>query len=61
MDAFADPDFGLGGTNLKGYIVGANFALSSNVWTAVRWLSAENIAGSPYAVDILQVDLNAKF
>jgi hypothetical protein len=61
MDAFADSDFGLGGTNLKGYIVGGNFAFSSNVWTTVRWLSAENIAGSPYAVDVLQVDLNAKF
>ncbi len=61
MDAFADSDFGLGGTNLKGYIVGGSFAWSANIWTTVRWLSATNIAGTPYAVDVLQVDLNAKF
>ncbi|TAI60448.1 putative porin [Bradyrhizobium sp. Leo170] len=61
LDAFADSDFGLGGTNLKGYFLGANFGLSENVWASMRWLSANNIAGSPYAVDVLLVDLNAKF
>ncbi|HXH46578.1 MAG TPA: putative porin [Bradyrhizobium sp.] len=61
IDAFADSDFGLGGTNLKGYFVGGNVGLSDNVWTSLRWLSATNIAGSPYAVDVLFVDLNAKF
>ncbi|WP_072389357.1 putative porin [Hyphomicrobium sp. CS1BSMeth3] len=61
MDAFADSDFGLGGTNLKGYFLGANFALSSSVSATARWMSANSIAGAPYAVDILQVDLNAKF
>jgi hypothetical protein len=61
IDAFTDPDFGLGGTNLKGYIVGANFGLADNVWLRTRWMSASNIAGAPYAVDVLQVDFNAKF
>ncbi|ABD06929.1 conserved hypothetical protein [Rhodopseudomonas palustris HaA2] len=61
LDAFADSDFGLGGTNLKGYFMGANLGLSDNVWTSVRWLSANSIAGLPYAVDVLIVDLNAKF
>jgi len=61
LDAFADSDFGLGGTNLCGYFLGANFALSNNVWASARWMSANNIAGAPYAVDIFQVDLNAKF
>jgi hypothetical protein len=61
LDAFADSDFGLGGTNLKGYIVGGNFALSHNVWMTTRWLSATSIGGPPYAVDVVQVDLNAKF
>ncbi|MDI4239613.1 putative porin, partial [Bradyrhizobium sp. Arg237L] len=61
LDAFADSDFGLGGTNLKGYFLGANVGLSENVWASMRWLSANNIAGSPYAVDVLLVDLNAKF
>jgi hypothetical protein len=27
----------------------------------LRWMSANNISGSPYAVDVLQADLNAKF
>lgn len=61
IDAFVDSDFGLGGTNLKGYFLGANYGISDNVWLTARWLSANSIAGSPYAVDVLQVDLNAKF
>ncbi|OKO85522.1 hypothetical protein AC629_18695 [Bradyrhizobium sp. NAS80.1] len=61
IDAFADSDFGLGGTNLKGYFLGGNLGLSENVWASLRWMSATNISGSPYAVDVLQVDLNAKF
>jgi hypothetical protein len=61
IDAFTDSDFGLGGTNLKGYIVGANLALGPNVWAAVRWMSANQVAGAPYAVDVVQFDLNARF
>jgi len=61
IDAFVDSDFGLGGTNLKGYFVGGNVGLSDSVWASLRWMSANNIAGLPYAVDVLQVDLNAKF
>ena len=61
IDAFVDSDFGLGGTNLKGYFLGGNLGLSENVWATLRWMSATNVAGSPYAVDVLQVDLNAKF
>jgi Putative porin len=61
IDAFVDSDFGLGGTNLKGYFLGGNLGLSDNIWATLRWMSATNVAGSPYAVDVLQVDLNAKF
>jgi hypothetical protein len=61
IDAFTDPDFGLGGTNLKGYIVGANLGLGPNVWATAKWMSANAIAGSPFAVDILQLDVNARF
>jgi hypothetical protein len=61
IDAFVDSDFGLGGTNLKGYFVGGNVGLSDNVWASMRWMSANGIVGAPYAVDVLQVDLNAKF
>ncbi|MCA6124963.1 putative porin [Bradyrhizobium sp. WSM 1704] len=61
LDAFADSDFGLGGTNLKGYFLGGSVGLGENVWATLRWMSANSIAGNPYAVDVLQVDLNAKF
>lgn len=61
MDAFTDSDFGLGGTNLQGYFLGGNLALSKSVWATAKWMSASSIAGEPYAVDVLQIDLNAKF
>ncbi|MEW6639080.1 MAG: putative porin [Pseudomonadota bacterium] len=61
IDAFADSDFGLGGTNLRGYFLGGNLGLSENVWASLRWMSANNISGFPYNVDVLQVDLNARF
>jgi hypothetical protein len=61
VDAFVDSDFGLGGTNLKGYFIGGNVGLGENVWASVRWMSANNIAGLPYAVDVVQLDLNARF
>lgn len=61
VDAFVDSDFGLGGTNLKGYFIGANLGLGENVWATARWMSANGIAGLPYAVDIFQLDLNARF
>jgi hypothetical protein len=61
VDAFVDSDFGLGGTNLKGYFIGANLGLGENVWATARWMSANGIAGLPYQVDIFQLDLNARF
>jgi HEPN domain-containing protein len=61
VDGFADSDFGGGGTNLRGFTIGGNLALSSRVWLGARWMSASSIAGPTYKNDILQVDLNAKF
>ncbi len=63
VDAFNDADFGgyLTGTNLKGYIIGANLGISPRIWTGLRWMSADSIAGPPVQVDTFQVDLNAKF
>lgn len=61
IDAFTDSDFGLGGTNLKGYFLGGSVALGPKVWLNARYLSANSIAGAPFAVDIFQTDLHAKF
>jgi hypothetical protein len=62
LDAYTDSDFHLGGTNAKGYFVGGSLAVFKNTWLTARWLSADEIAGSePLAIDVLQIDLNARF
>ena len=61
LDAFTDSDFRLGGTNAKGWVLGTEFGLAHNVWLTGKWQSADEIDGPPHAVDVLQVDLNAKF
>lgn len=61
VDGFNDSDFGLGGTNLEGFLFGGNLGLGDNVFAGMRWQSADSIAGVPYAVDVFQADLNARF
>ncbi len=61
LDAFADADFRLGGTNSKGYFIGGSYGLDRNTWLTARWLSADQISGAAFGVDVLQVDFNAKF
>ena len=73
LDAFTNSDFGLGGTNNKGFILGANYGLDKNTWVSARWLSsnlidstAPQLSGDPQpstklSVDVFQVDLNARF
>ncbi len=61
IDAFTDSDFHLGGTNAKGWILGAELGLTKNVWLTSRWLTANEISGPPFGIDVFQFDLNAKF
>ncbi len=61
VDGFNDSDFGLGGTNLQGFTVGGALAVSPNVWFGARWMGADSIAGPQYNVNIIQIDLNARF
>jgi len=61
VDAFVDSDFHLGGTNAKGYWVGGGLGFAHDAWLNLRWLSATEVTGPPLAIDILQVDLNARF
>jgi len=61
VDAFTDPDFHLGGTNAKGWIVGADVGLAKNYWLRARWLTSNEISGPPLAIDVLQVDFNVRF
>lgn len=60
-DAFTDSDFHLGGTNNKGFIIGGMYGLAKNTWLSARWMSSDQISGLPLSIDVLQVDLNAKF
>jgi hypothetical protein len=61
LDGFTESDFHLGGTNAKGWILGADLGLARNVWLNTRWFSADNISRDPLAIDVFQLNLNAKF
>ena len=63
IDGFCDSDFGgpLAGTNLKGWAIGGNLAISKNVFLGARWFNATTIAGTPINLNTLQLDVNARF
>ncbi|MFZ2870727.1 putative porin, partial [Zavarzinia sp.] len=61
VDGFTDSDFGLGGTNLEGFVFGGAFGVADNVALSLRWQSADNIAGPTYSADVLQADVSARF
>lgn len=61
LDAYTDSDFRLGGTDAKGYFLGASYGLDRNTWLSTKWMSADAIDGLPFSVDVFQLDLNAKF
>jgi hypothetical protein len=69
LDAFTNSDFGLGGTNNQGFILGGNYGLYDNTVLSVRWMSANQIdsyapSSNPVtklSVDTMQVDLAVRF
>jgi hypothetical protein len=71
VDAFTDSDFHLGGTNNKGYIVGAQYGLGKNSWLTARYMSSTQIGGVsgggsqvanlPLAIDVFQLYFNVRF
>jgi hypothetical protein len=61
LDAFTDPEFMLGGTNIKGWNAQLTYGLDRNTSLAARYLSGRQVEGPPYALDILQIDLNMRF
>lgn len=65
LDAFTDSDFHLGGTNNKGFILGAQYGLSRNTWMSARWLSSREIDSSslnlPLSINTFQINFHARF
>jgi hypothetical protein len=61
VDAFNGADFGQGGTNLKGYTASVTVGYQERVSGSLRWWSADSIVGAPFGVDVLQLDLMARF
>lgn len=61
LDAYTDSDFNLGGTNAKGWLLGASYGVDKNAWVTARWFSSDEITRLPLSVDVLLLDLNAKF
>lgn len=61
LDGFNDSDFHLGGTDTKGWLLGANYGIDKNAWLSARYFSADSIIGLPLAIDVLLLDFNAKF
>jgi hypothetical protein len=61
VDGFTDSDFGGGGTNVQGFTLGGNFALSPFVRLGLIWMSSNEVTGPPLSSDTLQLDINAKF
>jgi len=60
-DGFTDPDFRLGGTNAKGYFLGAAYGIDKHAWVQARWMSGREVYGDPLAINVLMLEVNAKF
>lgn len=66
LDGFTDTNWNLGGTNYKGWSLGASYGIDRNAWMTARWISTRALTypGGPWApfnVDVLQVELNGRF
>ena len=72
VDSWTDADFHEGGTNAQGFYLSGEMGLARNVWLRLRYLAANEIdspiddtgtaiPGAKYGVDIIQLDLNARF
>lgn len=61
VDGLNDPDFRLGGTNAKGFVLSGSYGLSKYAWLTVRYLNARQVFGAPLAIDVFQLEMNARF
>jgi Putative porin len=61
IDAWTDADFNVGGTNTKGFYFWTEVGLARDVWARLRYLSGNEIDGTRYGLDVLQLDLSTRF
>ncbi len=61
IDAWTDADFHGGGTNAQGYYIWGELGVAPNTWLKLRYMSANEVEGPKFGLDILQLDLNARF
>jgi len=75
VDGFTDTTWHGGGTNYKGFSVGGQYAFDRSTSLGLRWTSTRNLddkvvsttfpqgtlSGAPLKIDVLQLDLNARF
>lgn len=61
LDIFTDSDFGLGGTDVKGYLLEAELGIYKGTSIGLNWFSTDSIERAPFSVDVLQINLNAAF
>jgi hypothetical protein len=61
LDAYTDSDFHDGGTNAVGWLADFNLGIYKDVWLTMKWLTSNEIEGPTLAIDVLQVDVNARF
>ncbi|UPG87509.1 putative porin [Luteibacter aegosomatis] len=61
LDGLADPDFHLGGTNAKGFILGGSYGITKYAWLSARYFNAREVFGPPLSIDVFQLEMNARF
>lgn len=77
VDAFTDTTWNLGGTNYRGYSLGATYGMDHNAWATLRWTSTRSLddgwrtsvgsarfgdlSSAPLKIDVIQADLNVRF
>lgn len=61
LDIFTDSDFGLGGTDVKGYLIEGELGIYKNTSIGVNWYSTDSIERAPFSVDVLQLNLSTRF
>lgn len=69
LDAFADSDFGAGGTNVKGYTAALLYGVARNTWLTLSYYSSKAIDSftfqpaplNTFSVNSWYLDLNARF